>query len=317
MVAPFGTGAQRRTVQQCRIRETGLGLEDIRAFRRDGVLILRNVLTPAELRVVDEAATALVDWAWETGTHPDVVWTDHPGRPGAVPTRIEYPMDKSGPVLSLAGHPVLLGVVEALVGPNFIPTWDSMVFKVEQGAPGLDWHRDGEMYDRPVAVTGCGRVVDVGIYLDPAPPHNCVWAVPGSNYWNDEKAAETTARLNAHGWCTDGGVPAVMAPGDVLLHNILTLHGAPPTIGSRRRVIYFEYRPAELEYHSGPHDRAYIGLKQKVLHAALNARRHADESQDEDPFVYQPADAMRLWDDTPLTTLRFPHRQFWTWPSFS
>jgi SAM-dependent methyltransferase len=128
-----------------------------------------------------------------------------------------------------------------------------MVFKVEQGAPGIAWNRDGQMYDRAVAVTGPGRVVDVGIYLDPATPDNCVWALPGSNYWSDEKASAALASLNIDGWTIGDGVPAVMDRGDVLLHNILTLHGAPPVQGSRRRVIYFEYRPAEIEYYLGPH----------------------------------------------------------------
>src|SRR5581483_9839610 len=110
-------------------------LAHVSAFRRDGLLILRDVLSDTELKSLDENVGSLIDWAWRTGRHEDVVWWPDPDEPGSVPVRIEYPMDKSPSVVALAGHPVMLAAVEALVGPSFIPTWDSLVFKVEQGAP--------------------------------------------------------------------------------------------------------------------------------------------------------------------------------------
>lgn len=300
-------------IPECRIRETGFGLEDVRAFQRAGALILRDLIDPAELAVLQESASSIIDWSWQAGRHADVAWSDDPDKPGAIPVRIEYPVDKGRPIFELAGHPLLLRVMEAVVGPNLIPTWDSMVFKLEQGSPGIVWHRDGQMYPNAIAVTGPGRVVDVGIYLDPASPDNGVWALPGSNYWADDKAAATLDELNSGGWQTGDALPTRLNPGDALMHNILTLHGAPPARGSRRRVIYFEYRPAEVEYYLGPHTREYIGLKQKTLLDAIEARRSSEVGTGEEPFAYNPADAMRLWDDTPLTTLRYPHRDYWSW----
>ena len=305
------------SVPECHIRQTGLRLEDIQAFRRHGVLALRNVLEPAELATVQAAGAELIDWAWGAGLHEDVVWTDEPGRPDAVPIRIEYPVDKSASIRVLAGHPLLLAVAEALVGPNLIPTWDSLVFKTDVWAPRLAWHRDGEMYQAPAAVIGSGRVIDVGIYLDPAPEDNCVWCIPGSNYWSQELAKETMDRLNASEWDATGAVPAVMRPGDVLIHNILTLHAAPAVQRARRRVVYFEYRPAELEWELGPHNREYVGLKQRVLLSCLAQR--AASLPDEGAFRYHPADAMRHWEDSTgdLPTHRYPHRAYWTWPTYS
>jgi phytanoyl-CoA hydroxylase len=304
-------------VPECFVRETGLRLADVQAFRRAGVLALRNVIDPGELATVRRAADELIEWAWRTGPHEDVVWTHEPGTPDAVPIRIEYPVDKSAPVRVLAGHPLLLEIAEALVGPNLIPTWDSMVFKTDVWAPRLAWHRDGEMYQSPAAVIGAGRVIDVGIYLDPAPADNCVWCIPGSNYWSQERAQETMTRLNAAEWDTTGAVPAVMNPGDVLIHNILTLHAAPAVRGARRRVIYFEYRPGELEWDLGPHNREYLGLKQGVLHACL-AERAAAGLDDERRYRYRPAEAMRLWRGTGRPdTFRYPHREYWTWPTYS
>lgn len=52
-----------------------------------------------------------------------------------IPFRVEYPVDKSLACKRLMGHPFILKATEQLLGTkSFIPTWDSMVFKVF-------WHR--------------------------------------------------------------------------------------------------------------------------------------------------------------------------------
>ncbi|TDC67363.1 phytanoyl-CoA dioxygenase family protein [Micromonospora sp. KC207] len=304
-----------QTVPECHIHETGLLPEHLTAFRRQGALILRGLLDPDELRSVQAAADELIDDAWRTRTMTDTIWTLEPHEPDAAPVRIEYVVDKSPVVARLAGHPRLLRAMEDLVGPNLIPTWDSMVFKTEAGAPRLPWHRDGGLYpENAVGITGAGRVIDVGIYLDPAPEDNCVWCIPQSNYWDTDRANETTTRMNATEWDTTGAVPAVMNPGDVMLHNILMLHAAPAVTGKRRRVIYFEYRPAEVELDLGPHVPEYIGLKQQVLLSCLAQRRAAPEHAGEQPFEYRPAASLRRWEGLPEpTTMRYPHEEYWRW----
>ncbi|MDP9863641.1 MULTISPECIES: phytanoyl-CoA dioxygenase family protein [Streptosporangium] len=315
MVNPNTAARPEDTVlPECHIRETGVLPEHLTAFRRQGVLALRGLLDPVELEAVQEAAGSLIDDAWRTRSMTDTIWTQEPDHPDAAPVRIEYVVDKSPVIARLAGHPLLLRVMEALVGPNLIPTWDSMVFKTTAGAPRLSWHRDGEMYADAVGVTGAGRVIDVGVYLDPAPEDNCVWCIPQSNYWDDDRITATAERLNASEWDTTGAIPAVMRPGDVLLHNILTLHGAPAVQGKQRRVVYFEYRPAEVEWQLGPHVPEYVGRKQQVLRSCVEQRAAAHEHRDEEPFDYCPAEPFRHWVGRPdLTTLRFPHEENWRW----
>ncbi|NBE82953.1 phytanoyl-CoA dioxygenase family protein [Micromonospora rubida] len=301
-------------IAECDIRRTGLLPEHVTAFRRQGVLAVRGLLTPQELADVQEAGRTLIDRAWSTRSMQDIVWTLEPDQPGAAPVRIEYVVDKARPIAMLAGHPLLLRIMEQLVGPNLIPTWDSMVFKTPAGAPRLAWHRDAGLYDNAVGITGAGRVIDAGIYLDPAPEDNCVWCIPESNYWDDDRLTATADRLNASEWDTTGAVPAVMQPGDLLLHNILTLHGAPAVVGKQRRVIYFEYRPAEVEWQLGPHSAEYIGLKQQVLRSCVQMRAHEPQFGDEEPFDYQPAESLRHWADRPeIDTLRFAHEEYWRW----
>ncbi|MFC4013735.1 phytanoyl-CoA dioxygenase family protein [Nonomuraea purpurea] len=299
-------------VPECDIRRTGLLPEHVTAFRRQGVLAVRGLLTPEELADAQQAGKTLIDRAWSTRSMDDTIWTLEPHLPDAAPVRIEYVVDKARPIAVLAGHPLLLRIMEQLVGPNLIPTWDSMVFKTPAGAPRLAWHRDAGLYTDAVGVTGAGRVIDAGIYLDPAPEDNCVWCIPESNYWDDERLTTTADRLNASEWDTTGAVPAVMRPGDALLHNILTLHGAPAVVGKQRRVIYFEYRPAEVEWQLGPHTESYIGLKQQILRSCVRMRAAESRFGDEEPFDYRPAESFRHWADQPeSTTFRVPHEDHW------
>ncbi|MFF5113941.1 phytanoyl-CoA dioxygenase family protein [Streptosporangium sp. NPDC000509] len=301
-------------VPECDIRRTGLLPEHVTAFRRQGVLAVRGLLTQEELADVQQAGKTLIDRAWSTRSMDDTVWTLEPHLPGAAPVRIEYVVDKARPIAMLAGHPLLLQIMEQLVGPNLIPTWDSMVFKTPAGAPRLAWHRDAGLYADAVGVTGAGRVIDAGIYLDPAPEDNCVWCIPESNYWDDERIRTTADRLNASEWDTTGAVPAVMRPGDVLLHNILTLHGAPAVVGKQRRVVYFEFRPAEVEWQLGPHTEDYVGLKQQVLRSCVRMRAAESRFRGEEPFDYRPAHSLRHWARKPeLATFRVPHEEYWRW----
>jgi phytanoyl-CoA hydroxylase len=303
-------------VPECNLREEGLQVSHINALRRHGVLALRNVLDQRELAALQQAADELIEWAWRTGEHPDMLWKIPPGSDGIAPIRIEYVIDKSDAVRLLAGHPLLLRVAEALVGPNMIPTWDSMVFKTNRGAPRVAWHRDAPIYEDPMPLVGGGRIVNLGTYLNPATQETCIWYVPGSNYWSDEKIATAMEQRNAAEWDVEEAIPALMEPGDVLVHDIMTLHGAPAVTDKQRRAIYFEYRPGEIEWQLGPHNREYIALKQQVLCACIAARTESAWGVGEEPFDYQPAADYRLWEGRPgLITYRYPHGEYWVGPA--
>jgi ectoine hydroxylase-related dioxygenase (phytanoyl-CoA dioxygenase family) len=104
-----------------------------------------------------------------------------------------------------------------------------------------------------------------------------------------------------------------MQPGDVLLHNILVVHGSPrTTVNALRRVVYYEFRTAGVESRLGPHTPAYIPLKQAVLRGAINARqRHGFTLPGETPFTYDPPAPFNagFGDDPP--TYRYVHSDYW------
>ncbi len=295
--------------------------EQAQFFHDNGLLLIRNLLRGRELEELQKQTLPLVERSMsERVQDPDYFYTKH--KSGVeTPFRIEYVVDKTQAGKVLAGHPFILKSVEKLQGPNFIPTWDSMVFKTPGKGATIAWHRDyaaGMVENKPI--------FNVDFYLDGSDMSNCLWGILGSNLWEEKFTNERITYLNGGNndfTQSDGtgefrfewAVPIPVDPGDVLFHNVMALHGSPSAQSKLRRVIYYEYRPIQTELALGPHRPEYIPVKQKLLQACLRERAHCDYvDKTEKPFVYQP-DAQfaspTLGPDEQLSTYRFLHGDYW------
>jgi len=274
---------------------------DVERFREEGVLVLQGLLQPEELAVLQRETLALVQRA-QQGQQDDPVYlyTTHETTGAEVPYRVKYVLDKPPACRALFGQPSVLRPVERLQGPHFIPTWDSMVFKVEGAGASIPWHRDQGLDHEPVA-----PIFNVDFYLDASDATNCLWAAPGSHRFSNAAAQATVERLSDGGFRTDGAVALEMQPGDVLLHDILVVHGSPPARSGLRRVLSYEFRSAEEELVHGPHLPEYAHLKRRVLRACLGERAGRAYSQREQPYVYNGGDS------EPPPTYRYPHAEYW------
>ncbi len=290
--------------------------EQAQFFRDYGLLHIRNLLRGDELRLLQEQTLPLVQKATASKVDdPDYAYMKHRVTGREVPYRIEYIIDKTKAGKALLGHPFILQSIQMLQGRNFLPTWDSMVFKLEGMGAQIVWHRDGEPYpeqaadiDHPVAA------INVDFYLDGSDLTNCLWGILGSNRWKHKDALAKIDELNrGDKFNTEGAVPIPVQPGDVLFHSILALHGSPAAQSKLRRVMYYEFRPIPVELKYGPHKPEYVPLKQKVLLAALRERAEAAYARGEQPFVYQPEGAYAapaLGVEEKLSTWRYKHSDF-------
>ena len=295
-------------------RQTCITDDQAQFFRDNGLLVIRNILRGEELKAMQDQTMPLVRRATEERPmDPDFMYKKHEITGQQVPFRVEYVIDKTAACKALLGHSFILRSVERLQGRNFIPTWDSMVFKQEGADAAIPWHRD--------AGTGHGadrcHIFNVDFYLDGSDITNCLWGILGSNRWTPEEAQATVKKLNdAPGsFSTDERcVPILVNPGDVIFHNILVLHGSPAAQSKLRRVVYYEFRPGEIEREFGPHVREYIPLKQKVLLSCLRERAKATYSRGEKAFDYAPSNEFTppsLGVDETLPSYRFPHESYW------
>jgi len=297
------------------MRAKALSAEQVRFFEQNGFLVLPRVLDQQELAQLQRATEHLIAQA-TPGANPDYLYGtgQHTGRP--VLRRIEYMVDKCAECRVLLGHPLILQIVDQLIGSDFIPTWDSMVVKLPDEGISVPWHRDAG-----TECVGDTPIFNVDFYLDEADEDTCVWAIPGSHTWSKERVSAFLAQhresdQHPKDFRNAGAVPLFMQPGDVLLHNILVLHGSPQNNSpALRRVIYYEFRAAHVEEHLGPHVPAYIPLKQRVLLRCIELRRRASYvPKSEQSFEYQPPApyGVHAWStDEDPPTFRYPHEEFW------
>lgn len=280
---------------------------DAAFFRERGVLLLQNVIAPEELQILRDESLALVRRAAASELDdPDFMYATHSITGTRVPFRIDYVTDKMRSARVLLGHPFILRSVAALAGASFIPTWESMVFKLAGAGAAVNWHRDAGP-----TLPHLPPVFFADFYLDDADRTTALRAIPGSQAWPRSEAMERIADLNkADRFDGDDMVVLPMKAGDVLFHNVHVLHGSPAATGALRRVLYFAFRSISVEKVTSPRMPDFIPAKQRVLQSCLQLRAAAPYVQDRVPFAYDPEpewEPPALRDVDPELNYRIPH----------
>ncbi len=261
--------------------------DEIEFFDKNGYVICKGVLHADELAHVQAETARLIDEVLSGGPADKMC-----GRgPEGIPYYLNYlhsnPNDFS---LRLLAHPFVGDLLTRMVGPDFIPLWESLVFKLPDNGSSVPWHRD----DR--SITGNERVFNIDIYPDYSTVENsCVWAVPGSHLWEHEKAMEWVKR-GQKDFDLPGAVPAEVEPGDVLLHHVKVLHGSTVNRSrSLRRVIYFDNRAASWNEKYGWFPREVLEKRCLMYQYALHERKTNPYPGDDEQFDYQVPAGMPIW----------------------
>lgn len=275
--------------------------EQIQFFDDNGYLILRQWVTGPLLERLQAAGSAWMEQGYtateETPNRMDFAWAKR--EVGEVFFRVEYIHEKGEVAsLELLGSPQVLAVAESLCGPNFVPTYESMVFKNEGDGEAIRWHQDAVHPRR-------SRIFNYDLYLDPSVAGaGALVVIPGSQ----------TTKLDAcelerlHGWTPPGAIEVEMEPGDVLLHDVMVVHGSPRTVGKAlRRTIYYEFRAAEQILSEGPWDREWVRRRQRLT--PLGLRAYAAQFPDEEPFEWRADEEYReaLKEDADLKVAHVVH----------
>lgn len=251
-----------------------LTAEQIEQFDREGYLILRNRI-PADL--VSRLRAASERWiadgqetASDAGSDPDYNFASRPD--GPLLFRVNYLHAKQERAsLELLGSPEVLEIARSLAGPDFVPTYESLVFKAEGDGAAIEWHQDA-VHPRT------RRIFNVDVYLDASRKGaGALRVAPGSQ----RGPVEICQLRDEYGWDAPGVVQVEMEPGDVLVHDVMVVHGSEPTHDNPlRRTIYFEFRAAEQIEAEGPWDAEWIERRLRLVPLALREwqRTHPGET---------------------------------------
>lgn len=274
--------------------------EQLAFYDENGYLLLRNWIPEPMLTRLQAAGQAwIADGLSATPDnphYPDFLFAQRPS--GRTMWRVDYVHNKGQAAsLELLGCPQVLGVAESMCGPNFVPTYESMVFKQEGDGAAVQWHQDavhGRQY----------RIFNYDLYLDESRSGGgALWVVPKSQTIKHDICALT----DQYGWKMPGAIEVEMQPGDVLLHDVMVLHGSPQTTGNKlRRTIYYEFRAAEEILEDGPWDRTWIDQRLRLV--PLGLRRYAAAYPDGQQFTWNVSDTFRpQMSDDEETELRVAH----------
>lgn len=276
--AQGATGATRRSRYH-------LTEEQLSFFDENGYLILRNWIPQPLLERLRAAGDAWIRDGIDAGPdHPhfeDYVYARRSN--GRVMYRVNYLHNKGQAAsLELLGSPEVLAVAESMCGPSFVPTYESMVFK--QGGDGakVPWHQDAVQ-------PRSHRIFNYDLYLDRSGAGaGALRIIPGTQ----RQQQDICTVASNYGWDAPGVVEVEMAPGDVLLHDTLLVHGSPQVEGKDlRRTIYYEFRAAEQIISEGPWDREWVDRRLRLIGPAI--KRHRDTFPHSERFEWNISDEYR------------------------
>jgi ectoine hydroxylase-related dioxygenase (phytanoyl-CoA dioxygenase family) len=258
-----------------------LSSDQVASFARDGFLHVRSVIAASELASLRAAADALQRRAAEARIEDgDHLYQPDPddGRP--VLFRINAMQVKDPAYLQLWGHPGLLGIAEALHGPDLLPMAMAMVVKTPGFGAAVPWHRDP-------ANCRVRHGINLGIYLDDADAENgMLHVVPGSHR---RRTFDLPQALERHGFDLPGSIPVPTRAGDVIVHSENVLHGSREVRSRRvRRVIYFGVRTVEEQLADRGLDLAWIRSTASLMRHAIASRSAASVGRGEAPFDWRP-----------------------------
>lgn len=264
--------------------------EQVRFFDENGYLVLRNWIPKDLLQKLQDAGAGWIRQGWdleaEKNLQPgawdeDFAFTNRAGK--KVMYRVNYLHNKGySASLELLGSPQVLAVAESLCGVNFVPTYESMVFKQEGDGAAIRWHQDA-IHPRNY------RIFNYDVYLDASHSGAGALRVVPKTQTQKQDFCNIT---DLHGWEVPESFEVEMEPGDVLLHDVMVAHGSPETVGKAlRRTLYYEFRAAEQIVEEGPWDRDWIDQRMRLLPVAL--RRHAAAFPLADQFEWKVQDAFR------------------------
>jgi hypothetical protein len=182
-------------------------------------------------------------------------------------------------VLDLLACPAMLAVARDLCGSGVVPLQLDILCKHQHPHPVIIWHQ-GATHPRGFPY------LNVGVYLDDADADDgCLKYVPGTQH--DLKDICTLAET--HGWDIPGVVEQPARAGDILVQDMMVLHGsAPKRSPGARRTVYIELRPLAGITESEAQSQQWAGLRQRWM--GLVARRAAANGLDTSWLDDLPAD---------------------------
>jgi len=173
--------------------------------------------------------------------------------------------------LDLLACPAMMAIARCLSGRGTVPLQLDILYKQQHPHPVIKWHQ-GAPHPRSYPY------LNIGIYLDDAPSGDgCLRYVPGTQHG----LLDIDALSREHGWEIPGVVEQPAAEGDILVQDMMILHGSQPKRSPGvRRTIYVELRPYEGVIESAEQSERWAELRKQWMQLVLQRCKSGDWPDD-------------------------------------
>jgi phytanoyl-CoA hydroxylase len=225
-----------------------IGPAEIETYRREGYLVLSDILTLSEVESLRRVTNEFVERSRGVSGHSEIFDLEDGHTPSAPRLRRIVSPHRWNPVYAeMVRHPRIIAVLRALWGPNI--RFDQSKLNMKSGAFGspVEWHQDWAFYPHTN-----DDLAAVGIMIDDFDPDNGPMLVlPGSHTGpildhHAEGRFCGAIDVKRSGLDVSGAVPCLGRAGSITIHHARLVHGSAANRSARpRRFLLHQYRAAD------------------------------------------------------------------------
>lgn len=221
---------------------------EVDAYRRDGFLIVPDVLSPTEVAELRRVTDGFVEASRAVAQHNDVFDLE-PGHSPADPRvrRINTPHLQAEVYDRVMRHPRIVAILQQLLGPAI--RWDTSKLNMKSAGYGaaVEWHQDWAFYPHTN-----DDLCAVGVMMDDCAVENGpLMCIPGSHrgpvhdhHADGHFCGAMAADLDGVDY--SAAVPCIGPAGTISIHHVRTIHGsALNTSDKPRRLLLYQYSAAD------------------------------------------------------------------------
>lgn len=215
-----------------------IGEQEVQAYRRDGVIVVPEVLDSQTLVRIRQVVAELVAGAASTSEHTEI-YDLEPGHTPANPRvrRIKTPHKVHAVFDEIVRSPGMIDILKALIGPGLRLHGSKLNMKSAHYGSPVEWHQDWAFYPHTN-----DDVLAIGVLLDDTDLSNGpMLVVPNSHtgpIWSHHgKDGRFAGLIDPDEIPTEiaRAVPCVGRAGSMSFHHVRALHGSALNTSDRQR----------------------------------------------------------------------------------
>lgn len=217
-----------------------LSVEQVEFYRREGYIVVPDLVDAAQLATARAIIARLLEGARGVASHTDVydLEADHrPDMPRVRRLKLPHRIDPF--FRELVESPAILAVLKALLGPSGVRLTGSKInMKPPGGGSGVEWHQDWAFYPHTN-----DDLLAVGVMLDDCTPENgAMLALPGSHkgpVYDHHVDGRFCGAIDADACAIDASraVACTGRAGSVSFHHVRLLHASADNRSNRPRAL--------------------------------------------------------------------------------